>query len=72
MPLLIGTPSTTKSAELLSCDNEPSPRNVTRIDPPGPADDWSRFSPATLPAMPLSQFPPAVLANSSLETFDTA
>ena len=72
MSLLMGIPSTTNRAVFLSCDSEPSPRSVTRIDPPGPDEVPSRLSPATLPAIELSQLLETVEFSCSLFTFETA
>ena len=72
MSLEMGTPSMTNSAVLLSCVSDDSPRSVTRIEPPGPCPAWSKFSPATLPAMPLSQLLETVLFRASLPSLVTA
>ena len=72
MSLSMGTPSITKSASLAAGLIDDSPRSVTRIEPPGPAPAWFMLSPATLPAIPLSQLLEAALFSSSALIFETA
>ena len=72
MPLDMGTPSITNSAVLLSMLTVDSPRSVTRSDPPGPEEAWSKLRPATLPERASSQLFETAAVKSWLSTFDTA